>query len=1161
MKTSTCFGNTLFCDLNPTIDQTFEARASQLFELEKAKSFVDIHTQSSLHVDLQTISDKQSDSGYVSPTEPESPVDRVRDWHLEPPRYVGLPGLQLQRVSDPKVLKAFSTADRVIVASVEATGPLPLDIEQRQQLKMLEDQVIDISTVLGTTSDTINALVQKYGQCQSSKDSLRLHEELDDIQYALQDQDREVSLNRKKMEALHQKVNGTINLLSSLLDLGTGHSLKVLAEEAHAENLTMRQLTEKGTNDASTVKVLTIITLIYLPTTVVSNFFSTQFVSQKQNGESSQLVVATNAWLFAAISVPLTVLTVLIWWLWVQAYTQQTIGSSWIARIQESTNKLYIICRRNDRSATVHPDPLLDTHESQAKLSLPIVIPPQGSIHTQGRGTNTGSSTLSSGEEFESHGSPTSGEFLFPPSISYSIRCTLDNKLLPTNICGSVPTNQRESFSRIESSAGQHVNVHLGNCLETTELKFRYGSCSFVNKEGSKHVQALRSRKEWEEVANLLIKLWQSKAVKNFHLDICRDYFSLRLRPDNSFNFDEVIRTEIHKLMKPSLDGNKYIPREDLVQLMSDETVYNIIILNRSTSVKSEDKVDLTRKVQAGARILLAICIYLRLKLGFLKKLLQDGFSDQSLLLSGEQHCTDSKYDADFQSLLENQGSFAAPEFRQLGEQKKLSCYEVLPIRFYSTVMGTSLSKEKVRQAKETSRLGGGSYSRVYRVKVDPSHHSLTTDPKCDFAMKEYIDRPERVSADFDKEVKILEELRRYSSHPHLNTYYATWTQEGKYYMLLPYANCNLREYMKKHLFGPPKKENTLWLLSQFHGLAEALRCVHILTEPPEQTTSAGLAAGRPKRRSAWHHDVKPENILAFFDKPSDCTFKLADFGSGKVSQLRSGLLSLNTRSPSGTLTYEAPDATVNGGAISRKYDIWSLGCVFLELLNWAIYDYEAVERFTDERDARRFPDSKTDIIYDDGFWFMKDGSPPLRRQAVEENIHRLRDNIPKQPGEPFIGVLDLVDKMLDTNPESRIIALHLSDTLDRICKQAAIDFDQMDDDAPTGSVNSATTSIRINTSVPASPPVPSLQGSLAPTSAYSELTAAQMGPATNPHSSSPRLDVYSPNRSRSRPRGSFGDAITTPSSRPPRWQSWLPERGRNASLPRFTEEPAEDDR
>jgi hypothetical protein len=58
--------------------------------------------------------------------------------------------------------------------------------------------------------------------------------------------------------------------VASLLDLGNGHSLKVLAEQARVENITMRELTEKGFRDGVAIKVLTIVTLVYLPATVVS---------------------------------------------------------------------------------------------------------------------------------------------------------------------------------------------------------------------------------------------------------------------------------------------------------------------------------------------------------------------------------------------------------------------------------------------------------------------------------------------------------------------------------------------------------------------------------------------------------------------------------------------------------------------------------------------------------------------------------------------------------------------------------------------------------------------------------------------------------------------------------------------------------------------------
>jgi hypothetical protein len=57
---------------------------------------------------------------------------------------------------------------------------------------------------------------------------------------------------------------------ANTLDHENAESLRVLAQESHKENSVMRMLTEKGTNDAAAVKIITLITIIYLPTTVVS---------------------------------------------------------------------------------------------------------------------------------------------------------------------------------------------------------------------------------------------------------------------------------------------------------------------------------------------------------------------------------------------------------------------------------------------------------------------------------------------------------------------------------------------------------------------------------------------------------------------------------------------------------------------------------------------------------------------------------------------------------------------------------------------------------------------------------------------------------------------------------------------------------------------------
>lgn len=276
--------------------------------------------------------------------------------------------------------------------------------------------------------------------------------------------------------------------------------------------------------------------------------------------------------------------------------------------------------------------------------------------------------------------------------------------------------------------------------------------------------------------------------------------------------------------------------------------------------------------------------------------------------------------------------------------------------------------------------------------------------------------------------------------------------------MLFPYAECNLREYMERVTFGGPDNENILWLLKQFCGLAKAIRIIHDL--PTTVTSNATVTSNSTpnltypypaqEKKSGWHHDLKPENILYFRNMSSKLgTFRIADFGAGKIHIYRSA--SVNTASPNGTLTYEPPEVK-SEGATSRPYDIWSLGCVFLELLIWAVFGSGAVKTFATQRDDRRFPGSLTDFLRDDAFWQMAvDGRVSLRK-SVNDRIVLLREEALHSEWRPFKEVLDLVSRMLEPDRLERIPALNLWHTLHNIYTQRKVDLERFSTSSPRDS-------------------------------------------------------------------------------------------------------------
>jgi serine/threonine protein kinase len=107
------------------------------------------------------------------------------------------------------------------------------------------------------------------------------------------------------------------------------------------------------------------------------------------------------------------------------------------------------------------------------------------------------------------------------------------------------------------------------------------------------------------------------------------------------------------------------------------------------------------------------------------------------------------------------------------------------------------------------------------------------------------------------------------------------------------------------------------------------------------------------------HGDLKPENILWFHGENVHVdrgTLQIADLGLAQFHEkdadtyLRQAK-GVHSMTPSGTSRYKPPQMDVRAlrdpsDPRSRQYDIWSLGCVVLELLVWLVYGHQAMLTF-----------------------------------------------------------------------------------------------------------------------------------------------------------------------------------------------------------------------
>lgn len=204
--------------------------------------------------------------------------------------------------------------------------------------------------------------------------------------------------------------------------------------------------------------------------------------------------------------------------------------------------------------------------------------------------------------------------------------------------------------------------------------------------------------------------------------------------------------------------------------------------------------------------------------------------------------------------------------------------------------------------------------------------------------------------------------LKRFSglSHPNIITLLATYTLNNQFHFVLPAAEYDLLMYWKIHpgpLVNPASasSEGLVWLSGQIRNIVGALAHIH---EGRKANMDTEVMFGR-------HGDIKPANILWFRSrKERRGVFVISDFGIADAHREETRSIISAADLPV-TPRYRAPECDIRDGRISRAYDVWSLGCVLLEMISWILGANELRERFKEILVSPYITGVKTDIYYD----------------------------------------------------------------------------------------------------------------------------------------------------------------------------------------------------
>ncbi|KAF2084393.1 kinase-like protein, partial [Saccharata proteae CBS 121410] len=335
-----------------------------------------------------------------------------------------------------------------------------------------------------------------------------------------------------------------------------------------------------------------------------------------------------------------------------------------------------------------------------------------------------------------------------------------------------------------------------------------------------------------------------------------------------------------------------------------------------------------------------------------------------------------------------------------------------------------------------------GGYSQVFIVRIHHRNHHFKSDvvpnesPKV--AIKQLRDSNR---SDFEKERDVLRVLGIKSQpHPHLSRLLASYEHKEKFHFIFPCANSNLREYWEERPSPLFDKDTVLWSLKQMAGFADALWSVHnFKVSAPVKRYDPEMRTVEGEELFGRHGDIKPENILWYERVPdgqdSRGVFQITDFGLGRFHGKDSRTKPAYNISCSPT--YQPPENKLHR-PVSRKYDVWSLGCLYVEFVTWLLIGNDQIEGFSDERGEGKI---NTNGISDDNFFSTThDGvqDAVVRPEVITWTDRLHRDSKCSQAMHEVINLV--MDKMLLIEASDRAEMAKIARELKDIFKKSTSD-------------------------------------------------------------------------------------------------------------------------
>jgi serine/threonine protein kinase len=250
---------------------------------------------------------------------------------------------------------------------------------------------------------------------------------------------------------------------------------------------------------------------------------------------------------------------------------------------------------------------------------------------------------------------------------------------------------------------------------------------------------------------------------------------------------------------------------------------------------------------------------------------------------------------------------------------------------------------------------------------------------------------------------------------PHIVKMVKAYRHGETFNIIFPCAMTNLNHYLREdeyhstNFIQGPIESSPLW--QQALGITKALGIINRIPSTSDDSPSSEGGAAL----NGFHFDLKPANILV----EENNSWVITDFGMARFEKA-DGSTSRVVNQP-GTDAYAPPEYLNIESKFSRKYDVWSLGCILLEVTAFILQGYDGLKG---KKGLDSIRCTTTSHMTEHRFFCVEvPGKYRLKPEIsgfMDDLIHAERA-LPPSSQQFLVDVLCLIREMLDPKAETRI--------------------------------------------------------------------------------------------------------------------------------------------